>query len=803
MRHILLLLLFYISIASAQYSHNVVHYTENEGLAQRYVTQIVQDRQGFIWISTWNGLDRFDGYEFANFKSTSDEGNDIPSDRIMNMCLSADGNIYCLIEDRAFLFDTHSYKFRHLSAKAEKQIIPYLKITDTQPVALSGASATDIRYCMTDHGGNRWYRSNYGVFKTVPYKRQYSLLLQERTAQIRCLYRDKNGRQWIAGKEDKSLRLYDKHGNSLGYITSKGNFSPTYKPFPSAVYCIFEDNSGNIWMGTKPNGLFRLREKAGEFIIENILYEPRSKHENNNSIYDIKQDARGRLWIATFDKGLCCIEHPEKDIVFVNQQNGLANYPTDKFKRVRNLLITKQQTLLAATTDGLVVADLREKHLDKIKFLCHTRNTKDKNSISNNATMSVCQDSKGRIFVCTESGGFNEIVSKNILQPYLKFRHFNMSSGFPTDIVLSMFEYASHLWAISNDKIIRIDGENKYTVFGNDFFHTDIRFSDASPLLLANGNHLLGLQNGALTMNLNKLQKNSFVPPIAVTGYSIQNGPLKRVANGTDNIVLSEEERSITLYFSALDYASSKNIEYSFSMDGKTWNYIGKTHSATFIDLAPKSYTLRIRSTNSDGVWVNNTFTIKIEVTPTFWQTTTAKLLYILLFSFIISIVTYTLLYIRRINIRNKNLKAYLALIEMNNHKEKSNGVPIERGETELLEEAKIKAADDVFMRRIVSFVEHHMADPDASIDKMADAAATSRAGLNRKIKAILGITPMDFLREVRLQRACTMLQDRNISINDVARNCGFADARYFSRIFKSKKGITPSEYRNSFKEKM
>ena len=151
---------------------------------------------------------------------------------------------------------------------------------------------------------------------------------------------------------------------------------------------------------------------------------------------------------------------------------------------------------------------------------------------------------------------------------------------------------------------------------------------------------------------------------------------------------------------------------------------------------------------------------------------------------------------------RNKNLKAYLALIEMNNHKEQSNGITIEKGETELLEEAKIKAADDVFMRRIVSFVEHHMADPDASIDKMADAAATSRAGLNRKIKAILGITPMDFLREVRLQRACTMLQDRNISINDVARSCGFADARYFSRTFKSKKGITPSEYRNSFKEK-
>lgn len=147
---------------------------------------------------------------------------------------------------------------------------------------------------------------------------------------------------------------------------------------------------------------------------------------------------------------------------------------------------------------------------------------------------------------------------------------------------------------------------------------------------------------------------------------------------------------------------------------------------------------------------------------------------------------------------RNRNLKAYLELIEMNAKKEDRDEAPLKKRETELLEEAKIKAADDVFMRRIVAYVEQHISDPHANVDTMADAAATSRAGLNRKIKAILGITPMDFLREVRLQRACTMLRDKNVSINDIAMRCGFTDARYFSRIFKAKKGITPSEYRNS-----
>lgn len=798
MRNILFLFLFFVSTAIAQKSYDVVHYDENDGLAQRYVTQIVQDRQGFIWISTWNGLDRFDGYEFANFKSTSEEGNDIPSDRIMNMRLAPDGNIYCLIEERVFVFDTRACKFRHTTPQTEKSVRPLLKVIDTTPVTLSGCTATDIRYCMTDKGGNRWYRSNYGVFKTVPFKRQYTIFQQKTTAQIRCLYRDKKGREWVTGKDDKSVRIFDSKGKQLGYLSANGNITPSYSTFRSPVYCIYEDNAGTIWLGTKPDGLYRLKERAGGFSIANYLYEPKYDIENNNSIYDIKQDAYGRLWIASFDKGLLCIEHPEKIVSFVCKTNGPRNYPAEKFRRVRNMLITKSQTLLAATTDGLIIADLREKDPTKIKFIQHTRSINDKSSISNNATMSICQDKKGRTFVCTESGGFNEIISKNLLDSNLKFRHYNISTGFPTDVVLTMFEHGAYLWAISNDKIIRIDGKNRYTVFGNDFFRNSIRFSDAMPMQQANGEVIFGLQNGALTMNLDKLHKSNFIPPIAITGYSIQNGPVIKNASASHNIILSENERCITLYFSALDYAGSNSTEYAFSMDGKTWNYIGKTHSATLIDLAPKSYTLRIRSTNSDGVWVDNTLAITITVTPTFWQSTTAKFLYLALFVALVCLISHTLLYIRRINMRNRNLKAYLELIEMNAKKEERDEAPLKKRETELLEEAKIKAADDVFMRRIVAYVEQHISDPQANVDTMADAAATSRAGLNRKIKAILGITPMDFLREVRLQRACTMLRDKNVSINDIAMRCGFTDARYFSRIFKAKKGITPSEYRNS-----
>ena len=65
-------LLFFLSWVlpiHGQSQCTVTHYDEFSGMAQWYVTQIVQDKQGIIWFATWNGLDRYDGYTFESFKS--------------------------------------------------------------------------------------------------------------------------------------------------------------------------------------------------------------------------------------------------------------------------------------------------------------------------------------------------------------------------------------------------------------------------------------------------------------------------------------------------------------------------------------------------------------------------------------------------------------------------------------------------------------------------------------------------------------------------------------------------------------
>ena len=83
----------------------------------------------------------------------------------------------------------------------------------------------------------------------------------------------------------------------------------------------------------------------------------------------------------------------------------------------------------------------------------------------------------------------------------------------------------------------------------------------------------------------------------------------------------------------------------------------------------------------------------------------------------------------------------------------------------------------------------------DINIGDMADATATSRSGLNRKMKSLLGVTPLDFIREARIRKACQLLKE-GLPINDVAYNCGFSDPKYFGKCFKAEIGMTPKEYK-------
>ncbi len=97
-----------------------------------------------------------------------------------------------------------------------------------------------------------------------------------------------------------------------------------------------------------------------------------------------------------------------------------------------------------------------------------------------------------------------------------------------------------------------------------------------------------------------------------------------------------------------------------------------------------------------------------------------------------------------------------------------------------------------------MAFIEDHLSDSDVNVGDMAAAAATSRSGLQRKLKQAMGITPQDLLREARIKHACLLLGNSDKTVAEVAYACGFTDPKYFSRCFKQSTGHSPTEYRET-----
>jgi len=114
---------------------------------------------------------------------------------------------------------------------------------------------------------------------------------------------------------------------------------------------------------------------------------------------------------------------------------------------------------------------------------------------------------------------------------------------------------------------------------------------------------------------------------------------------------LSHKENIFTIQFAALDYTDPSEIQYAYILEGfeKSWNYVGKQRMATYTNLPKGDYVFKVRSTNAEGVWTENTRLLDIEVLPSFWETPFAYFLYVLFVLLIIVTAVYILFTIYRL----------------------------------------------------------------------------------------------------------------------------------------------------------
>ena len=109
--------------------------------------------------------------------------------------------------------------------------------------------------------------------------------------------------------------------------------------------------------------------------------------------------------------------------------------------------------------------------------------------------------------------------------------------------------------------------------------------------------------------------------------------------------------------------------------------------------------------------------------------------------------------------------------------------------------EVDVTSSDDVFLEQMRSVIEAEMMDEDLTVDRVAEQLTMSRGHLHRRLRDLLGETPTDVIRRIRLERAAQLLAGRSGSVSEIAYAVGFKSLSHFSKCFRDQHGMTPSAY--------
>ena len=110
---------------------------------------------------------------------------------------------------------------------------------------------------------------------------------------------------------------------------------------------------------------------------------------------------------------------------------------------------------------------------------------------------------------------------------------------------------------------------------------------------------------------------------------------------------------------------------------------------------------------------------------------------------------------------------------------------------------SQISDADRQFVLKVIDFVHANMKARKITVDLLAQEFCLSRAQFTRRMTAFTNKSPNTFITHIRLEKACRLLKSTNMSVNEIAYDCGYDEPSYFIRVFRQEQGMTPQQYRN------
>lgn len=627
---------------------------DTTSLPSNFINCVLCDNKGIIWVgSLGGGLSRFNvsSNNFTNYKFT---GKSEDNNSVLSIIEDSQGNLIIgTISEGLVFFNRMTGKTEHFLLQTSPEHIYYYravleyspgiyligsehglilferatgKITQFKSSTLTDNSLSDnaIYSINRDREGGIWIGTyfggvNYLSSKPSPFDLYCPLEYKNSVSgkAISQFCEDALGNLWI-GTEDGGLNYFNTKKNTFkSFVHEQGKNSISYHNVHSLM---LDDNK--LWIGTFAGGLNILDTRTGKFTLYKSTSDPYSLSDDN--VFSIYKDLNGTIWVGTI--------------------NGLNKYNPQKnnFDRIPQLSLRTH------------VYDILQDHLGLIWFATYGRgvfcyNPKldtwkqyqtiqgNRSSISHNKVISIYLDDKKRLWFGTEGGGLNQYSYESD-----NFTNYDISSGFPNNVVYMAISENDNLWLSTNKGLVRFNPDTKdIKVFTKQDGLQGNQFNFKSAYKSKNGRIYFGGTDGFNAFYPDKLLDNKYIPPIIITNIQLFNknitigtndSPLKKDIAFVNKIKLKYNQNFLNFEFIALSYVAPEKNNYSYKLDGfdKDWNNIGNNHKISYTNLPPGSYTLFIKGSNNDGIWNSDGVKLEILISPPFWKSIWAYIFYII-----------------------------------------------------------------------------------------------------------------------------------------------------------------------------
>ncbi len=387
----------------------------DEGLADKSVRAIIQDRKGFIWIGTEFGISRFDGIDLVNYlpnKKNSLSGSYITAlafDQKDNLWIGTQENGVNKFKPSQNSFTTLKTSNSKLSSNqintlisdsanivwigTDKGLNKYnpqngeLVIFDHKPLVAPSVPHSIIKVLLNSSEDKLWIGTKKGLAVLTKESNSIEriLLPLETQPYVRALAEDKKGNILIG--TNKGLFLYDIEQKT---ITQHSLITDNY-----FVLALLSDMSGRIWVGTLKNGVFRLDK---DNVQAQYVQDPGDdKSLGDIGLLSIFQDRSGVIWMGTYDAGIHWFDPATLSLgAHDSSLSSLSCLPSEI---IYSMMPNDNDDIFIGTNKGLTLVNLEN---TKCQQFTHDKNNLD--TIANNQVISIFKNSNDTIWIGTAQG---------------------------------------------------------------------------------------------------------------------------------------------------------------------------------------------------------------------------------------------------------------------------------------------------------------------------------------------------------------------------------------------------------------